>query len=86
MLFVGCGTGSPYIQNRSYVQFPEPPQAANSKCSNLKVLPGDSKIEDLTNIVSQNYESYHDCSSKNSLWMDWYVKQREIFNSKKVYQ
>ena len=78
---VGCGT-APLAQNSPYVQFPEPPQSSTSKCASLQLLPNDATMQNLVAVVSSNYEAYHECSIKNNTWIEWYVKQREIFNNK----
>jgi hypothetical protein len=82
---VGCGT-VPLSQNHSYVQFPEPPPTSTAKCPNLQLLPIDSTMQNLAAVVTNNYEAYHLCSTRNNAWIEWYEKQREIFNNKKLFQ
>jgi hypothetical protein len=77
-VLVGCGT-VPLSQNRAYVQFPEPPVNSNSKCQNLQLLPNDSTMQNLAAVVTNNYEAYHLCSTRNNAWIEWYEKQKEIF-------
>lgn len=86
MALEGCSSSGGLTQNAIAVKLPDPPSLLQSKCSNLQLLPIDSKMQDFANVVATNYESYHECAKKNSTWIEWYQKQKDLFNSKKYYQ
>lgn len=79
-LISGCSSNGPIVRAKT---FPEPPNNGLSKCANLQLLPNDAKTQDLTNVISNNYESYHECAIKNNTWIEWYQKQKEIYNKKR---
>ncbi len=78
----GCSTSSGLAQNAVGVKFPDPPSSLQTKCASLQLLPGDSKMQDFANVVATNYESYHDCAKRNNAWIEWYQKQKDLFNNK----
>jgi hypothetical protein len=77
LLLAGCSTTVPVT-----VKFPNPP-ASMGKCTELAQLNTDAKLSDVANTVSTNYSIYYECSVKNDAWVEWYQKQKSIFESVK---
>lgn len=62
-------------------KFPTAPSALLEKCPNLlKAEETRTDITDLLKTVVTNYGYYHECSIKQEGWIEWYNKQREIFD------
>lgn len=77
ILLAGCSTTVPVTQ-----KFPAAPELLLEKCSELKKLEGSKiSIVDYTKTVTENYTLYHECSLKNTSWIDWYQKQKQVFES-----
>jgi hypothetical protein len=74
VFLTGCSTVVPVTQT-----FPEAPNALLSQCDNLKMLPDTATLSEVARTVAQNYQSYHECSLKHSMWIEWYQKQEIIF-------
>ena len=41
--------------------------------------PGNYYLEQREFKHSENYTLYHECSLKNTSWIDWYQKQKKVF-------
>lgn len=77
LLLMSCSTTVPVVQ-----KFPEVPELLQEPCSKLQTITGEKiSIIDFTKTVTANYTLYHECSAKNSAWLDWYQKQKSIFES-----
>ena len=77
VLLAGCSTAVPVTQ-----KFPVAPSLLLESCQNLKQLTGEKiSIVDYTKIVTENYTLYHECAAKNASWIDWYQKQKQVFES-----
>jgi uncharacterized protein YcfL len=77
LFLAGCSTTVPVARN-----FPTAPELLQEPCKNLKQLTGDHiSIIDYTKTVTDNYTLYHECSAKNSAWIYWYQKQKQVFES-----
>lgn len=77
LLLAGCSTTVPVARN-----FPTAPELLQEPCQELKKLTGDRiSIIDYTKTVTANYTLYHECAAKNSAWLDWYQKQKSIFEN-----
>jgi hypothetical protein len=77
LLLAGCSTTVPVTQ-----KFPTAPELLQEPCSKLYAITGDRvSIVDYTKTVTANYTLYHECAAKNSAWLDWYQKQKSIFES-----
>lgn len=51
---------------------------------NLKPLPANKKtLSDLIGNANENYGTYYELKEKYSAWQQWYIKQKEIFESVK---
>lgn len=78
-LITACSTVVPVTQN-----FPEAPAVLLEKCSELKTIAGEKiSIVEFTRTVSENYTTYHQCSGRNSAWIDWYNQQKKIWEETK---
>jgi len=77
LFLTGCSTTVPVTAS-----FPNPP-ASMGKCAELAQLNTDAKLSDVAKTVSTNYSTYYECSVKNDAWIEWYQKQKSIFESVK---
>ena len=78
LFLTGCSTTVPVV-----MKFPEAPPILMEKCEGLIKLNDDAKLSDVATVVVQNYTLHHECSAKVEGWMDWYKKQKELFESLK---
>lgn len=61
-------------------KFPEPPGLqAQIPCPQLKKLEGTPQLSDVAKTVTVNYTEYYTCAVKNDAWIEWYAKQKIIF-------
>jgi hypothetical protein len=64
--------------------WPEAPADLLQPASDLKPLSEDKKtLTDLIENVNENYSSYYTLKLKYNSWIEWYNKQKEIFESVK---
>ena len=76
LFLTACSTTVPVV-----AKFPTAPEILMEKCPPLKTIQGEKiSIIDYTKVVTENYTLYHECSSKNESWADWYNKQKAIFD------
>ena len=61
------------------VKFPPIPEELNIQCPPLNKIPEDAKLSDISKTVTQNYKQYKDCSTNNSGLIEWFNKQKKIF-------
>jgi hypothetical protein len=52
-------------------------------CSPLLEVPKTTKLSEVLKVVTENYALYGACQIKNETWLDWYQKQKKIFDSVK---
>ena len=77
LLLTGCSTTVPVT-----AKFPDAPSSMG-KCTELSQLNTDAKLSDVALTVTSNYSTYYECSVKNDAWIEWYQKQKSIFESVK---
>jgi hypothetical protein len=78
-LATGCSTTVPVT-----MKFPEAPgNIAMTPCPQLQKLQEDAKLSDISKTVSVNYGTYYECAVKTDAWIEWYQKQKIIFESVK---
>jgi hypothetical protein len=66
------------------MKFPESPGiVAMTTCPQLQKIEEDAKLSDITKTVTLNYGTYYECAVKNDAWIEWYQKQKQIFESVK---
>jgi hypothetical protein len=76
-LATGCSTVVPVTQ-----KFPEAPgNIAMTPCPQLQKLQEDAKLSDITKTVTVNYGTYYECAVKTDAWIEWYQKQKHIFEN-----
>jgi len=75
LFVVGCATQPVPV----VVRFPEANKYILERCSSLKKIEADPKLSDVAKIVSENYSLYHECSAKTDSWIEWYQKQKQIY-------
>jgi hypothetical protein len=74
-LITGCSTTVPVI-----AKFPSAPELLLEKCPQLQTIDGEKvSIIDYTKTVTINYTTYYECAVKNDNWIEWYQKQKSIF-------
>ena len=79
LLMVGCSTTVPVT-----MKFPEAPGSiVMMPCPQLQKVEEDAKLSDVTKTITNNYGTYYECAVKNDAWIEWYQKQKQIFESVK---
>jgi PBP1b-binding outer membrane lipoprotein LpoB len=79
LLLAGCSTSVPVKRT-----FPAAPQELMQECPDLKtVAEGTTKLSEVLTVVSENYGQYKECQIKVDLWVNWYERQKKIFNEVK---
>jgi hypothetical protein len=65
-------------------KFPAVPAELMKNCAPLITVPeGTTQLSTVVQTVVTNYGQYQLCDNKNQLWIEWYTRQREIFESVK---
>jgi starvation-inducible outer membrane lipoprotein len=65
-------------------KFPTVPAELQQVCPDLQTIdPGTTKLSTVVNTVVANYGQYRECQVKTDLWIEWYTRQKEIFDSVK---
>jgi len=63
-------------------KFPEVPKDLTLPCPDLiLVKDGETRLSETLNVVVENYGLYHECQIKNETWIEWYNKQKSIYES-----
>jgi len=63
--------------------FPEAPSILMEACPDLEQMgPNQTQLSDLLQTVARNYSQYHQCQIKLEQWTEWYLRQRDLFNTK----
>jgi hypothetical protein len=76
LVLSGCSTTVPVKQ-----PWPELPSEFPKECRELKLLEGDKvTLSKLMETVAANYGIYHECALHYRSTVEWYNKQRDIFN------
>lgn len=75
---VGCSTTVPVT-----AKFPEVPNALLQSCPQLEKISDDAKLSDVARTVTINYTSYYECAVKHNAFIEWYHKQKHIYESVK---
>jgi hypothetical protein len=76
IMLTGCVT--PVARN-----FPSIPESLKTKCENLSDTPLTDKLSVVLSVVTKNYSQYQECSAKVDIWLEWYSKQKKIFDTVK---
>jgi hypothetical protein len=65
-------------------KFPKAPEELMVACPDLKTIPeGTTQLSVVVEAVATNYGQYQMCQTKTDTWIDWYNRQKEIFDSVK---
>lgn len=64
-------------------KFPSIPTELQQACPDLKLVEPTTKLSEVVDIVVTNYGQYRECQVKVDSWIEWYNKQKEIFESVK---
>jgi hypothetical protein len=79
LLMVGCSTTVPVT-----MKFPEAPgTVVMTPCPQLEKVQDDAKLSDITKTITVNYGTYYECAVKIDAWIEWYQKQKIIFEGVK---
>lgn len=76
LLLAGCSIVTPVER-----KFPDAVPELTQKCPDLKQTPPTEKLSVVIDVVVDNYATYHECQAKVDSWNEWYLKQKEIFES-----
>lgn len=78
-LLAACSTAVPLTRD-----FPDAPDLLMEKCPSLKTIEGERvSIVEFTKTVSENYTTYYQCANRTDSWIDWYQKQKKIWDETK---
>jgi hypothetical protein len=65
-------------------KFPAAPGEIQAPCADLQILdPATTKLSAVVETVVTNYAQYRECQAKTDSWIEWYTKQKKIFDSVK---
>jgi uncharacterized protein YcfL len=79
LLLAGCSTTVPVAR-----KFPKIPQELKEQCAPLAQIKTETtKLSEVITVVTDNYTEYHKCNAKVDMWIEWYMKQKKIFESVK---
>lgn len=54
------------------------------KCPELDIITEEKvTVKDFEKVTVKNYSKRHECAAKVDGWIEWYVKQKQIFDSVK---
>ena len=61
-------------------RFPEAPGLqSQTACPNLKKLEEKTQLSEIAKTITVNYTEYYTCAVKLDAWIEWYAKQKIIF-------
>lgn len=63
--------------------FPDAPDDLKTSCPDLTLIQPTKKLSDVVMVVTNNYAQYQECQLKVDSWIEWYDKQKDIFNNVK---
>ena len=76
IVLAGCSTPVPVT-----VKFPDTPKEMLIACPDLTTVdPSTTKLSDILETVTGNYQKYYDCKSQVDDWITWYNTQKSIFD------
>jgi hypothetical protein len=65
-------------------KFPMVPAELQQPCLDLQTIdPSTTKLSIIVDTVVTNYGQYRECQVKTDSWIEWYTKQKEIFDNVK---
>jgi hypothetical protein len=61
-------------------KFPEAPGLqSQTRCPQLQKLSDNPQLSDVAKTITVNYTEYYTCAVKTDAWIEWYAKQKIIF-------
>ena len=78
LFLTGCSTTVPVT-----AKFPSVPETLLEKCPELEKLSDEPKLSDVARTVTHNYTAYYECAVKHDAFVEWYHKQKHIYESVK---
>ena len=76
ILLVGCASVVPVKP-----VWPAIPPELSGTCPDLKQTPIETtKMSQVLDVVVDNYSQYHECQEKSDAWVNWYNKQKKIYD------
>jgi len=65
-------------------RFPTVPEEIQAPCGNLQTIDSaTTRLSVVVDSVVANYGQYRECQAKTDSWIEWYTKQKKIFDSVK---
>jgi hypothetical protein len=65
-------------------RFPTVPAEIQTPCGNLQTIdPATTRLSVVLDSVVVNYGQYQECQAKTDSWIEWYTKQKQLFESVK---
>lgn len=64
-------------------KFPDAPKELMVSCPQLEKLKEEPLLSEVNKTVVRNYTTYYECAVKNDGWIEWYTKQRKIYEDLK---
>lgn len=61
--------------------WPNVPAALQTPAPKLKEVPPNASASEVVDVVIDNYATYHDVVNKLQGWQQWYIDQKNIFES-----
>ena len=75
LLLSACSTVVPVT-----AKFPEAPGLqSQTRCPQLQKLQDSPQLSDVAKTITVNYTEYYTCAVKTDAWIEWYAKQKIIF-------
>lgn len=62
-------------------EFPSIPPVFREECGKLSILKDNAKLSDLLITNTKNYMKFHECDQKNKAWLEWYDKQKKLYEN-----
>jgi|APCry1669190119_1035276.scaffolds.fasta_scaffold00397_3 hypothetical protein len=80
LILTACATNNSKVLVQ--MKFPDVPPELLIECPDLaQVDTSTSKLSDVLETVTDNYSDYYECKDKVDTWVDWYTKQKQIFDN-----
>jgi hypothetical protein len=74
LLLTGCSTFVPVKQN-----FPMAPSSLLETCATLAPIDPKAELSTVAKTINENYQQYWICAIKTDAWIDWYKRQKFIY-------
>ena len=74
LVISGCATTVPVT-----MRFPQAPTELLDSCPTLEKVKDAPLLSDVNKTIVRNYTSYYECAEKTDGWIEWYTKQKKIY-------